>query len=531
MIYIIMLNYKRSRAMSVLKCSNVSFSFGNRVILENASFFMQKGEHIGLVGLNGEGKSTFIKMITGSLTPDEGKIEWCKRITTGYLDQYSTLTPGKSIREVLREAFKHMYDLEAEMNSLYEKMCDCSEEEMNEYLQDTGEIQSELESSGFYTLDATIESVANGLGLMEIGLDHDVSNLSGGQRSKVLLTKLLLAKPTILILDEPTNFLDEAQINWLKTYLENYENAFILVSHDVPFLNSVINVVYHMEDGTLTRYSGNYDGFMQMYELKKRQQNMAYEKQQKEIAHLKEFIAKNKARVATTDLAKSRQRILDKMEIIDKAKEAIKPTFRFKECGASGKFVISCNDLVIGYNEPLSKKLNFVIERGQKVAIKGANGIGKSTLLKTILGIIPPISGEVKLDYNIHYGYFEQEASDSKNTALEEIWNLYPAMTNAEVRGALAACGLTKEKIESLMMVLSGGEAAKVRLCKIMLKECNTLVLDEPTNHLDVLAKESLKEALKQFKGTIVLVCHEPDFYQDIVTDVLDAEGWTTKIL
>ena len=258
---------------------------------------------------------------------------------------------------------------------------------------------------------------------------------------------------------------------------------------------------------------------------------MAYEKQQKEIAHLKEFIAKNKARVATTDLAKSRQRILDKMEIIDKAKEAIKPTFRFKECGASGKFVISCNDLVIGYNEPLSKKLNFVIERGQKVAIKGANGIGKSTLLKTILGIIPPISGEVKLDYNIHYGYFEQEASDSKNTALEEIWNLYPAMTNAEVRGALAACGLTKEKIESLMMVLSGGEAAKVRLCKIMLKECNTLVLDEPTNHLDVLAKESLKEALKQFKGTIVLVCHEPDFYQDIVTDVLDAEGWTTKIL
>ena len=517
--------------MSVLKCSNVSFSFGNRTILENASFVMQKGEHIGLVGLNGEGKSTFIKMITGSLTPDEGKIEWCKRITTGYLDQYTTLTPGKTIREVLREAFKHMYDLEVEMNQMYEKMCDCTDEEMNMLLEETGEIQSELEASGFYQLDAKIEEVANGLGLGDIGLDHDVSNLSGGQRSKVLLTKLLLAQPMILILDEPTNFLDETQITWLKNFLSNYENAFLLVSHDISFLNSVINVIYHMEDGTLTRYTGDYNSFVEMYELKKRQQNQAYEKQQKEIKALEEFIAKNKARVATTDLAKSRQRRLDKMEIIDKAKEQIKPNFKFKECGASGKFVMVAEDLVIGYNEPLSSKLNFVIERGQKVAIKGANGIGKSTLLKTLLGILPPLSGKCNLDYNIHYGYFAQEEELSRNTALDEIWNEYPSMTNAEVRGALAACGLNKDKIESLMMVLSGGEAAKVRLCKIMLTECNTLVLDEPTNHLDVLAKESLKDALKAFKGTIVLVCHEPEFYSDIVTDVLDAEKWTTKIL
>lgn len=517
--------------MSVLKVTNVSFSFGNRTILENASFVLQKGEHVGLIGLNGEGKSTFIKMITGSITPDEGKIEWCKRITTGYLDQYTSLTKGKTIREVLREAFQHMYDLENELNEMYNKMCDCTEDEMNQLLEETGEIQSELEASGFYSLESKIEEVANGLGLGEIGLDRDVTDLSGGQRSKVLLTKLLLAQPTILILDEPTNFLDEEQINWLKTYLTNYENAFILVSHDVAFLNNVINVIYHMEDGELTRYTGNYDQFMEMYEIKKRNQNMAYEKQQKEIAHLKDFIARNKARVATTDLAKSRQRKLDKMEIIDKAKEQIKPNFKFKEAGASGKFVISANDLVIGYDEPLSSKLNFVIERGQKVVIKGANGIGKSTLLKTLLGIIPPLSGECKLDYNIHYGYFAQEESNSKNTAHEEVWEAYPAMTNAEVRGALAACGLTKDKIETLMMVLSGGEAAKVRLCKIMLKECNTLILDEPTNHLDVLAKEALKEALMEFKGTIVLVCHEPEFYNGLVTDILDAEKWTTKLI
>ena len=517
--------------MSVLKVSDVSFSFGNRTILENASFVLQKGEHVGLIGLNGEGKSTFIKLITGSLTPDNGKIEWCKRITTGYLDQYTTLTKGKTIREVLREAFSYMYDLEKEMNSLYEKMCDVAEAEMNGLLEEAGEIQSELESAGFYSLEAKIEEVAFGLGLGDLGLDHDVSDLSGGQRSKVLLTKLLLAQPMILILDEPTNFLDEAQINWLKNYLGNYENAFILVSHDVDFLNSVINVIYHMEDGVLTRYTGNYDSFMEMYELKKRQQNIAYEKQQKEIAHLKEFIAKNKARVATTDLAKSRQRRLDKMEIIEKAHEAIKPNFVFKEAKSSGKFVISAEDLVIGYDEPLSAKLNFVIERGKKVVIKGANGIGKTTLLKTLLGLIPPLSGKCTLDYNIAYGYFAQEESNSRNSALEEVWNEYPAMTNAEVRGALAACGLTKDKIESLMMVLSGGEAAKVRLCKIMLKECNTLILDEPTNHLDVLAKESLKEALIAFKGTIVLVCHEASFYDGLVTDVLDAEKWTTKLL
>ena len=245
--------------MSVLKCSNVSFSFGNRTILENASFVMQKGEHIGLIGLNGEGKSTFIKMITGDLTPDDGKIEWAKRITTGYLDQYTSLGKGKSIKDVLREAFRHMYDLEEEMTKLYEDMASAPEDKINEMMEDAGEIQSILDASDFYNLESRIDDVAFGLGLGSIGLDKDVSMLSGGQRSKVLLAKLILENPMILILDEPTNFLDEDQINWLCDYLNNYENAFLLVSHDIPFLNKVINVIYHMEDGTLTRYKGNYD--------------------------------------------------------------------------------------------------------------------------------------------------------------------------------------------------------------------------------------------------------------------------------
>ena len=517
--------------MSVLKVTNVSFSFGNRTILEDASFVMHKGEHIGLIGMNGEGKSTFIKMITGSLTPDQGKIEWCKRITTGYLDQYSSLTRGKTIRDVLREAFSYMYDLEKEIMTMYEKMADCTEDEMNKMLEEIGEIQSELEHNGFYELDSKIEEVASGLGLQEIGLDRDVEDLSGGQRAKVLLTKLLLAKPMILILDEPTNFLDEDQVNWLQRYLENYENAFILVSHDMPFLNSVVNVIYHMEDGVLTRYTGNYDKFMEMYELKKKHQNIAYEKQQKEIQKLETFIAKNKARVATSNLAKSKQRILDKMDIIDKAKEQIKPTFNFQKANASGKFVVDCRDLVTGYDTPLSKPFDLVIERGKKVAIRGANGIGKSTLLKTMLGLIKPLSGTVQLDYNIKYGYFEQETVFLDKSALDYFWSFYPYLTNAEVRGMLAAVGLTKDKIESLMMVLSGGEAAKVRLAILCNQETNTLILDEPTNHLDVLAKEALKDALRAYKGTIILVCHEKEFYEDLVDEVIDAEKWTTKII
>lgn len=517
--------------MSVLKVTNVSHGFGERTILDNATFQMNKGEHIGLVGANGEGKTTFLNIITGSISPDSGKVEWCKRITTGYLDQYAKLTKGLTIKEFLKTAFSHMFDLESEMYKMYEKMADCSEEEMQEMLEDIGEIQSELESSGFYTLDSKIEEVGNGLGLNDIGFDRDVTELSGGQRSKVLLTKLLLENPMILILDEPTNYLDESHIKWLTNYLNNYENAFILVSHDIPFLNNVVNVIYHLEQGILTRYSGNYDLFVELHETELRHQAIAYEKQQKEIEKLETFIAKNKARVATTNLAKSRQRILDKMVILDKPTSSVKPNFKFNEASGTGRFVVTTRDLVIGYDSPLSKPLNLTIEKGQKVAIKGANGIGKSTLLKTLLGIIPPISGKVDLDFKLEPGYFEQEDSSSRLTAHEEVWNMYPSFTNAEIRGALASCGLNKDKIESLMLVLSGGEQAKVRICKVMLKDTNFLVLDEPTNHLDQLAKEALKEALMKYKGTILLVSHEPEFYEGLCDIIFNAEEWTTKLV
>lgn len=518
--------------MSILNVEHVNHDFGGRTILEDASFQLLNGEHVGLVGANGEGKSTFLNIITGKLMPDSGKIEWCNRITTGYLDQHSALEKGKSIRDVLRDAFAYMYRLEEEMLGLYEKMAEVSDDQLQTIMDDVSDIQHILDHNGFYMLDAKVEEVAKGLGLTAIGLDKSVDELSGGQRTKVLLAKLLLESPMILILDEPTNYLDYEHIVWLKDYLINYENAFILVSHDVTFLNEVTNVIYHIENAVLTRYKGDYENFQRMYDLKRKQHEQAFEKQQKEIQKLETFIAKNKARVATTNMAKSRQKQLDKMDKLERITEKVKPSFRFNESRASSRFVVETENLVIGYDEALTRPLNLTLERGQKIALRGVNGLGKSTLLKTLLGIIKPVSGSVRLGDYLETGYFEQESSyDNKRTAIEELWQEFPSMTNQEVRAALARSGLTNEHITSLMMVLSGGEAAKVRLTKLMLRELNWLVLDEPTNHLDVDAKEELQRALKDFKGTILLVSHDPEFYAPFITDVWSAEDWTLKIV
>ena len=517
--------------MSLLIVENVTHGFGGRRILEDASFRLLKGEHVGLIGANGEGKSTFLNIITGTLQPDEGKVEWSKHVTVGYLDQNSTLKPGMSIRSVLRDAFKHMFDLEKEMLALYDQMSQ-EEADIDALMEEAGEIQHMLEHSSFYTLDSKIDEVANGLGLGSIGLENDVAQLSGGQRTKVLLVKLLLEDPSILLLDEPTNYLDFEHIEWLRKYLQDYENAFILISHDMEFLNSVVNVIYHVSNGELSRYTGDYDSFMHMYQVKKGQESKAYEKQKQEIEKMEDFIARNKARVATRGMANSRQKRLEKMDVLEKPREKPKPKFKFKEARTPGKFLVECEDLVLGYKEPLTKPVTFSIERGTKFAITGTNGLGKTTLLKTILGKIKPVAGEVVLGEHLFPGYFEQEAGrDSSETALEYMLAQFPSYTNAEARTALAKCGLTTDHITSQMKVLSGGENAKVRICQLMQRESNWLILDEPTNHLDLEAKEELKRALIAFKGSILIVCHEPSFYEDWVTEVWNVEDWTLKII
>ena len=517
--------------MSILNVEHLTHGFGDRAIFQDVSFRLLKGEHIGLIGANGEGKSTFMNIITGKLMPDEGKIEWAKNVRVGYLDQHTVLKKGMSVRDVLASAFDFLFELEAQMNEICDKMGEASEEELDQYMEDLGTIQDLLTVHDFYLIDSKVEEVARALGLLELGLDKDVTDLSGRQRTKVLLGKLLLEKPDILLLDEPTNYLDAEHIEWLKRYLNDYENAFILISHDIPFLNSVINLIYHMDNQKLDRYPGDYDKFQEVYAMKKAQLEAAYNKQQKEIADLKDFVARNKTRVATRNMAMSRQKKLDKMDVIELAGEKPKPEFHFREARTPGRYIFRTNELIIGYEEPLSSPLNLEMERGQKIVLTGANGIGKTTLLKSILGLIPPISGSVEQGDYLSIGYFEQEMDQSiSTTCIEEIWKEFPGFTQYEVRSALAKCGLTTKHIESLVKVLSGGEQAKVRLCKLINRDTNILLLDEPTNHLDVDAKAELKRALQEYKGSILMVCHEPDFYEGLATDVWDCTKWTTKL-
>ena len=517
--------------MSILTVEHLSHGFGDRTIFTDVSFRLLKGEHIGLVGANGEGKSTFMNIITGKLMPDEGKIEWARHVRVGYLDQHTVLTKGMSIRNVLASAFDFLYEMETRMNEVYGLMGEASPEEMDALMEESGTLQDLLDAHDFYMIDSKVEEVARALGLLDLGLDRDVTELSGGQRTKVLLAKLLLEKPDILLLDEPTNYLDVEHIEWLKRYLNEYENAFILISHDVPFLNSVINLIYHMDNGELNRYPGDYDKFQEVYAMKKAQLEAAYNKQQKEIADLKDFVARNKARVATRNMAMSRQKKLDNMDMIELAAEKPKPEFNFKEARTTGRYIFETKQLVIGYDEPLSSPLDLQMERGEKIVLTGANGIGKTTLLKSILGLIPALSGEVEQGEFLQIGYFEQEMDQSINTTcIEEMWQEFPGFSQYEVRAALAKCGLTTKHIESKVKVLSGGEQAKVRLCKLINRESNVLVLDEPTNHLDVDAKDELKRALQAYKGSILMVCHEPDFYEGLATQVWDCTQWTTKV-
>ena len=515
--------------MSILNVEHLTHGFGDRAIFNDVSFRLLKGEHIGLVGANGEGKSTFFSIVTGKFEPDEGKIEWAKNVRAGYLDQHTVLDEGMTIRDVLKSAFSYLFELEEKMNQICDSLGETDPADMDMLMEELGTIQDTLTMHDFYIIDSKVEEVARALGLLELGLDRDVTDLSGGQRTKILLGKLLLEKPDILLLDEPTNYLDEEHITWLKRYLTDYENAFILISHDIPFLNEVVNIIYHMENQELNRYVGDYEHFQEVYAVKKAQLEAAYKRQQQEISELKDFVARNKARVSTRNMAMSRQKKLDKMDVIELAAERPKPEFHFKTGHTPGKYIFETHDLVIGYDRPLSKPLNLSMERGHKIALVGANGIGKTTLLKSILGLIPALKGSCELGENLQIGYFEQEVKgDNRTTCIEEIWEEFPSFTQYEVRSALAKCGLTTKHIESQVRVLSGGEQAKVRLCKLVNRETNILLLDEPTNHLDADAKDALKKSLLEYKGSVLLICHEPEFYRDVVSEVWDCTKWTT---
>ncbi|MDR1705530.1 MAG: ATP-binding cassette domain-containing protein [Clostridiales bacterium] len=510
--------------MSLLKVKNITHAFGDNTLLNSISFDLNDGEKMGIVGANGAGKSTLLKILVGEASQDGGTVEWRPRISVGYLDQYAEIPQGHSVVSYLRTAFAALYAMEDRYNKLNLRISDNPEPRL---VEQAAAIQQRLAESGFYELDSHIARVCAGLGITALGMDKMISKLSGGQRAKVILAKLLLEAPDVLIMDEPTNFLDKAHIEWLTRYLAGFKGAFIVVSHHFDFLDGITSCICEIEFHSIVKYRGNLTAYLSQKDIRKLQYINEYNAQRRIIEKAEDYIAKNKVRASTARLAKSREKMLDKIDHMPPPKELPKPGFRFI-CGWKGFGpMMEVRDLVIGYTGPLLPSLSFTMKWGQKLVITGFNGIGKTTLVKTILGEVPALSGGCWLHDNLSVGYFEQEPAwdDKGQTPYEYIASLYPALEKKQVMGALAKAGVTSKHFNQRLATLSGGEQAKVKICQLSLKTCNLLILDEPTNHLDAAAKTVLREALLDYPGGVILITHEAAFREGITGEVLELEN------
>lgn len=513
--------------MSLLEITNLSHSFSENVLYKNADFSLNKGEHIGIVGQNGTGKSTLIKLCTGQLLPDDGRIIWQPKTSIGYLDQYAEIDMRLDMESFLKTAFSNLYDLEEKMNCLYENMQDGDFQDLDT----AARYQEELERQDFYLIDTKIEQIATGLGLSAIGLDRPIAQMSGGQRAKVILAKLLLEKPDVLLLDEPTNFLDKEHIDWLSEYLCSLSNAFMVVSHDYAFLEKISNRICDIDNYKIGKYYGTYSEFLKKKTALRENYIRQYSAQQKEIKKTEEFIRKNIAG-RKSKMARGRQKQLDRMDKMEaiEQKEVV-PFFHFREMPLTNTEHLNIKHLSVGYHYPILSDIDFVIMGGQKVVITGFNGIGKSTLLKTLVGRLKVLNGSFSFSEQVKLRYFEQDLcwENEEETSIQIVSNCYPSLTIKEVRKNLACCGIIGEHAIQAIGTLSGGEQAKVKICLLTLTPCNFIIMDEPTNHLDIQAKQSLRTALKEFKGTVLLVSHEPDFYKGWVQRTINIESIIRK--
>jgi ATPase components of ABC transporters with duplicated ATPase domains len=509
--------------MSVLEVHDLSQQFLDKKLYDSANLQVNKEDHLGIIGQNGVGKSTFIKILTGQIEPDEGKISWKKHLTVGYLDQQAKLAPGLTIYEYLQTAFSKLYETSDKLNEIY------MNNPTDEDLEKAGKLQEILDANDFYELDTKIQQVATGLGLDAIGYEHDVSKLSGGQRSKIILAKILLEHPDMILLDEPTNYLDTNHIDWLADYLNNFAGAFIVISHDYNFLDRIINCVADFEFGKITKYTGTLNQALKQKAANKETYMKAYVKQQEQISKTKAYIRKFKAG-SRSKSAKSREKQLSHMEVLTPPGNKTAASFGFPYVEVpSSRMLLEVNDLKVGYDGKalFDKALNFSIVSGEKMVIKGFNGIGKSTLIKTLLGILKPIDGNYDFSETVKIGYFKQDLvwKNNMETPFHYISGEHPDKDGKEVRRVLARTGLTNQQIMSPMKSLSGGEQTKVKIADLMFDTTNFLFMDEPTNHLDDESKTALRKGLKNYDGSMILVTHEEDFYSsDWIDKVLDIE-------
>lgn len=515
----------------ILSCSSISRSFGDNHILKRVSFHIEEHEKAAIVGINGAGKSTLLKIIIGQLAPDEGTVTWAKGAAVGYLAQHQDLDGTETIYDTLLEVKRPILEMEERLRRLELEMNTASGEELESRLSEYSRLNHTFELENGYACRSEITGVLKGLGFSEEEFSKPIHALSGGQKTRVSLGKLLLTKPDILLLDEPTNHLDMESIAWLETYLKGYPGSVIIVAHDRYFLDRVVTKVIELDNGTATVFSGNYSAYSDKKAMLRDAQIRAYLNQQQEIRHQEAVIAKLKSfnREKSIRRAESREKMLDKIERLEKPAEVNDSMdIRLEPDVVSGNDVLTVTGLSKAFDaRPLFTDGNFEIKRGERIAIIGNNGTGKTTLLKIINGLIPADSGKIRLGSKVHIGYYDQEHQvlHMDKTLFQEIQDTYPHMNNTQIRNTLASFLFTGDDVFKLIHDLSGGERGRVSLAKLMLSDANFLLLDEPTNHLDITSKEILESALNRYTGTVLYVSHDRYFINRTATRILDLTG------
>lgn len=505
--------------MALLELSNIEFNYSDKELYKAVNLKLNPGEHAVLVGSNGSGKTTLLNLIAGEIRPDKGTVTWEPHVTYSYLDQQLKVTQNIPCYSYLYGVYQDLFEKEAQMEKLYEQAAS-GEGNMEKLLEKAMRLGDELLQKGFYSLQEKVGRLTDGLGFDRTDLEKPLALLSSGQREKAYLAKMLLEEKDVLIMDEPTNFLDQIQVAWLASYLNNYPKAFLVVSHDEAFLKKIANVVFCLENQTITRYKLSFEDYLLQHELDREQYEKNYLAQQRYIKKEEQFIAAHIVRATSAKAAKSRRARLEHLDVMEApGKATIDVNFRFPFTHHVGEKALKVEELEIGYNgSPLLSPISFILKKGEKIAVLGQNGVGKTTFIKTILDQIPSISGSYKFLDGTKVNYYSQdEQVDLNQSPFEFLHEQFPDLDNTKIRSALGACGVRKELALRKMKELSGGEVTKARFAAMSLIKANFLILDEPTNHLDQKAKDALFEAIERFEGCVILVSHEKDFYDGLV--------------
>ena len=519
--------------MILMQLNGISKSFGAEEILSNIKIEIKDKDRIAIVGRNGAGKSTLLKIMAQELSYDEGEFFQPKDLTFGYLSQHMTLESGKTIWDEMLEVFSHLKSLEKQLRALekeMEKACELSGEEYDKVLKEYDKLQLAYQTDGGYTYESDIRAVLSGLNFESFDYDTPIAELSGGQKTRLALGKLLLQKPQLLILDEPTNHLDIDTLSWLENYLVSYPGAIVIVSHDRYFLDKTVSIVYEISRHKTRKYHGSYSKYLEQKALNYEQELKEFEKQQTEIKKMEDFIQRNIVRASTTKRAQSRRKQLEKMERLDRPLgDESSASFSFQINRRSGNDVLKVEELSLRYEkevDPIFSNIRMDINRGDRIALVGPNGVGKTTLLKAILGRLQTEKGNIQLGTNVQIGYYDQEQADlnSTKTILQELWDDYPTINEKDIRTVLGNFLFSGDDVLKQVHTLSGGEKARLALAKLKMQQANFLIMDEPTNHLDIDSKEVLEAALIDFPGTILFVSHDRYFINKIADQVAEME-------